>query len=206
MMNNDLRPLRIERKTGSESFCLSGQPAGFNLLEFWQWSTSDLVDNTTRGVLAEFIVAKALGIDVRPGRVGWAPWDLETSKHARIEVKSAAYLQSWSQNGLSTIQFVVPKRRAFDGENNTMEPIPRRHADIYVFALLAHKDKLTLDPLDLDQWAFFVLPTHMLDERKRSQHSITLRSLEKLAGPAVGFPQLAEAVEKAIESQSIGCS
>jgi hypothetical protein len=197
MTDDKLGPLHVKHKSGSESFCVSGQPAGFDLLEFWQWSASDLVDNTTRGVLAEFIVAKALGIDVRAVRVGWAPWDLETDRHVRIEVKSAAFLQSWGQKGLSTVQFVVPKRRAFDSENNAMEATPRRHADVYVFALLACQDKPTLDPLNLDQWQFFVLPTRALDNRTRSQHSITLRSLETLAGPAIGFARLAEAVENA---------
>lgn len=203
MADDELGPLRVERKIGSESFCVSGQPAGFDLLEFWQWSASDLVDNTTRGVLAEFIVAKALGIDVRAVRVGWAPWVLETGTHIRIEVKSAAYLQSWGQRGLSKVQFVVPKRRAFDGENNSMEVTPRRHAHVYVFALLKHEDKPTLDPLNLDQWRFFVLPTRTLDERTRSQHSITLRSLKALPDvKEVGFAELAETVARAASSNS----
>lgn len=195
MADDKLGPLHVERKSGSESFCVSGQPAGFDLLEFWQWSASDLVNNTTRGILAEFIVAKALGIDVRAVRVGWAPWDLETDKH-RIEVKSAAYLQSWGQKSLSTVQFVVPKHRASDGVTS------QRVASVYVFALLAHPDKPTLDPLNLDQWRFFVLPTRVLNDRTRSQHSITLPSLERLAGPAIGFAQLAEAVEKAASSNN----
>ncbi len=203
MMDDDLRPLRIERKTGSEPFRSSSQSAGFDLLEFWQWSASDLVDNTMRGVLAEFIVAKALGINTQSIRVGWATWDLETDKHVRIEVKSAAFLQSWSQRNLSTVNFVVSKRRGFDSDSNTTDSTPRRHAHVYVFALLAHKDKPTVDPLDLDQWQFFVLPTRALDERMRSQHSITLPSLEALAGPAVGFAHLADAVETASESQGV---
>ena len=60
MMNNDLRPLRIERKTGSESFCLSGQPAGFNLLEFWRYLYAQSGDH--RGqmfVIVVFVVAAA---------------------------------------------------------------------------------------------------------------------------------------------------
>ena len=33
--------------------------ADFNLLSFWKWAASDLVDNTWRGVPAEYLVAKA---------------------------------------------------------------------------------------------------------------------------------------------------
>jgi len=31
--------------------------------------------------------------------------------------------------------------------------VARRHSHVYVFALLAHTDKATVNPLDLDQWA-----------------------------------------------------
>ncbi len=65
-----------------------------------------------------------------------------------------------------------------------------------MFALLAHKDKATVDPLDIDQWEFYVVATRTLDERQRSQHSITLPSLRKLAQP-VGYRALADAVSKA---------
>ena len=68
----------------------------------------------------------------------------------------------------------------------------KRHADVYVFALLAHTDKLTVDPLNINQWEFYVLPTTALDERKRSQHSITLKSLEDLSGGKVDYVQLAK--------------
>jgi hypothetical protein len=41
------------------------------------------------------------------------------------------------------------------------------------------------------QWAFYVLPTAILDGRTRSQHSITLKALENLSGGAVDYLQLA---------------
>lgn len=203
--DNPLGPLEIALKTGTEQFSTTGGPAAFDVLEFWRWSASDLVDNVRRGELAEFIVAKAFGVDVRRPREGWATWDLtwqidhETS--LAVEVKSAAYLQSWGQRALSKIQFVVPKRRGFDRISNALEATARRHADVYVFALLAHKDKLTVDPLRLNQWLFYVLPTHKLDERARSQHSITLKSLTELAGKSTTFEALARKVRQAGEEQ-----
>lgn len=56
----------------------------------------------------------------------------------------------------------------------------KRHADVYVFALLAHKEQSTLNPLNLDQWEFYVLTTTQLAEYTRSQHAITLKSLQNL--------------------------
>jgi hypothetical protein len=76
---------------------------------------------------------------------------------------------------------------------------PRRQADVYVFALLAHQDKGTIDPLNVAQWQFYVLSRAILDSRQRSQHSITLRTLEKLSGGPVSFSELPGVVRKAAE-------
>ncbi len=63
-----------------------------------------------------------------------------------------------------------------------MAKLAMREADVYVFALLAHTDKSTIDPLDLDQWQFFVLSRAAICARTRSQYSITLKSLDSLPG------------------------
>ena len=54
---------------------------------------------------------------------------------------------------------------AWDADGGGFAGVARRHAQVYVFALLARTDKATVDPLDLDQWAFYVLPTAVLDGR-----------------------------------------
>lgn len=65
---------------------------------------SDLVSNATRCRLAEYIVARALGISTAGVRDEWAAYDLITPDGIRIEVKSAAYLQSWRQTALSKVE------------------------------------------------------------------------------------------------------
>ena len=55
-------------------------PVGPTVADFWGWSLSDLLDNTERGVLAEFILAAALGIAVDGLREGWAAWELTTQR------------------------------------------------------------------------------------------------------------------------------
>lgn len=193
-MNQDLGALSAARKTGEEQFTIEGAPTGASLLDFWRWSNSDLVDNTARGVVAEYVVARALGISTAGVREAWAACDLESVGGLKIQVKSAAYVQSWTQERLSRIEFPVPKRRAWDPRTG-LEREASRHSHIYVFALLAHREKRTLDPLELTQWRFYALPTSVLDARDRSQHSITLRSLEALAGLCVGFQGLRDVVE-----------
>ena len=170
-------------KNGGEPFLTEGRPASFELLEFWRWSVSDLVSNATRGRLAEFIVAKALDIDTTVPRDEWQAHDLTTPSGLKVEVKSAAYVQSWVQRTLSLISFSIKKTRAWSADTNRQSKVSTRQADAYVFALLAHTDKATINPLDLDQWQFFVLSSAEIDAYPRSDSSITLKSLQKLCSP-----------------------
>ena len=89
--------LEVKRKTGEDPFHIEGKPLDQNLLSFWQWSGSDLVGNTMRGVLAEYIVSSALG-ESHGHREEWDAYDIETKEGIKIEVKSAAYIQTWAQN------------------------------------------------------------------------------------------------------------
>lgn len=195
-----LERLKIRRRSGEEHFRNGAQRLDADLMSFWQWSSSDLVSNATRGVVAEYLVALALDVDVGGVRDEWAPYDLLTRSGIKVEVKSAAYLQSWYQEAFSAITFRTPKTLAWDPDTNIQSRTPQRQADVYVFALLAHKDKPSIEPLDASQWEFYVLPTSALDARERSQHSITLRTLQQLSGVAVRFDQLKRAVEEATAS------
>jgi len=62
--------------------------------EFWKWAFSDFMSNALRGVLAEYIVACAIGCTERL-RVECDAYDLVTPDGTRIEVKPSAYLQTW---------------------------------------------------------------------------------------------------------------
>lgn len=196
-MTNDLGRITHSRKTGAERFRSDRQDLGFDLLSFWQWMCSDLVSNVTRGVLAEFLVARALGLGRKDIRDDWAAYDLETPEGVKVEVKSAAFIQTWAQQKPSTISFVIPKTRTWDDATGILAQEARRQADVYVFALLAHGDQRTIDPLNVDQWRFYVVQTADLNARTRSQHSISLRSLEALSGGPVSYIDLRAAVERA---------
>lgn len=189
--------IRTTLKCGDERFIDSEtNESDFNLLDFWRWCMSDLVSNATRGILAEFIVAKALGIDTSVPRKEWDPFDLTTPDGIRIEVKSAAYIQTWYQKDYSRISFSIRKTISWDEETSKFGTEKKRHADIYIYCLLHHKDQNTINPMDLSQWSFYVLSRKDLDNYTRSQHSITLRSLERISGGPVSFHHLKEEVEE----------
>ena len=94
-MSEELGRIFPQRKTGQECFHQGDKAVTFNLTDFWRWSCSDLISNTARGVLAEFIVARALGLAEDGVRDEWARFDLCTPEGVKVEVKSAAYIQSW---------------------------------------------------------------------------------------------------------------
>jgi hypothetical protein len=186
--------LAVARKTGCEQFRNGSQPLPFDLLSFWQWSASDLVSNALRGRLAEFLVARALGIADNV-RAEWDAFDLRSASGATIEVKSAAYLQTWAQKRISAISFDIAPTRFWDAATNVIASEPRRQADLYVFALLGHQDKATLDPMDVGQWIFFVLATAVLNARLPAQKQLGLIGLRSLGSVECAFGQLREAIE-----------
>lgn len=191
----DLPPHQPKPLEGNEPFHKDSRPLPFSVSDFWRWSASDLLNNTQRGILAEFLVAKALD-NVPPIRTEWAAYDLETASGTSIEVKSAAYLQSWHQDRPSKISFNIRPTRGWDPETNTTDPHARRQADIYVFCLLHHQDEKSVDPLDLSQWRFYAVPTEYLDRELPTQKSITLGRLEQLGIQAVEFDVLRSAIEE----------
>jgi len=192
----DLPRIEATRKDGSERF-IDGSPMTLRLSDFWAWSASDVVSNTQRGALAEFIVGSAIDADtIHDGvRQDWAAYDLQAGD-IPVEVKSAAYIQSWQQSDYSAISFGYRKTRKYHADTNELDDEPSRVATVYVFALLKHQDQPTLNPLDLSQWEFYVVPTTVLDGRRRSASSITLKSLQRFCCP-VPYQELRQRVQLA---------
>ena len=50
----------MQTLTGNEEFTLHGTSAGISVKDFWSWAYSDLLDNTQRGVMAEFLVYSSI--------------------------------------------------------------------------------------------------------------------------------------------------
>lgn len=196
-MANNLPSIKVDRKTGDEAFRSKGQPLPIKLLSFWKWSSSDLVGNTLRGVLAEFIVASALGA-VEGVRMEWDAYDIKTKGGIKVEVKSSAYIQSWSQQNLSTIRFSIKPAHGWDAESNMTSVDYERQSDVYVFCLLAHKDKGTIDPLNVDQWKFFVIGTEELNQRVGNQQTIGLATLKRAGAMDVAYEDIARAITKVV--------
>ena len=78
-----------------------------------------------------------------------------------------------------------------------------RQSDIYIFCVPSHKDKNSVDPLNLSQWDFYILETKILNEKVKTQKSITLSSLLRLNPIKIKYDSLKEEI-KQIENDNIG--
>lgn len=195
----NLGRIETERKNGAEPLHANGAAIGVSLQQFWQWSGSDLISNSQRGILAEFLVAHALGVD-RGVRTEWDAYDLETDLGIKVEVKASGFVQSWAQEKLSTIGFDIAPKLSWDASTNISATEAARPADVYVFAVHAHIDQASIDPLNVNQWEFYVLGTPVLDQECSSQKRISLGTLQRLCPKTVPFECLCVAVAQAAGS------
>lgn len=183
--------------TGNEEFTLHGKGAGITVLDFWRWAFSDLIDNTQRGVMAEFLVYSSLNSSTTDTqmRENWLPFDITSPSGRRIEVKSAAYIQAWTpENIFAQIRFDIGKKLAWDNATATSATVAKRNCDLYVFCLFTAKTK-SVSPLNLDYWDFYVLPTSILDEKVPNQKGIALSSLLKLEPVKTDYAGLDAVIE-----------
>ncbi len=154
----------------------------------------DLRDNTTRGVLAEFLVALALG-RTESRRKAWDNFDQVTDSGLRIEVKAGGYLQGWAQAKPSALSFGRVAGRTSDEDTNEYGAEPKVRAYVFVFAVQTCREHKHSNALDVGQWEFYVVPADAV----RSSGPIRLqdsrhRGGRKQAEP-VSFDGLAGAID-----------
>ncbi len=164
------------------------------LRDFWAWAYSDLRANTVRPMLAEYLVARAVGAHLRP-RVEWDPYDVLTPDGLRLEVKSSAYLQAWEQTSLSSIDFGGLRARTWSPTGG-YSAAGSYNADGYVFAVHTAKEHATYDALDMDQWSFWVLPA--TEVAAMGQRSLRLSVVDGMAGPPVRYAELAGRIREVV--------
>jgi len=168
----------VKRLTGTETLFINNSTFAKNSIQdFWQWAFSDLKMNDVRGVFAEWMVAKLLGIPLTV-RDSWSDHDLEIDG-MKIEVKCAAYLQSWVQRQPSRIVFSGLRGKVYNYENNTYAENQTYNADVYVFCVQKETDDTKWNALDLRQWEFYILGKKTV--KALGQSSISLRKVQQIA-------------------------
>ena len=183
-----LVPAAREPLNGSDKF------VGFDarVEDFWQFALGDLRMNNARGYLAEFIVAKGLGLQ-KARRAEWDAYDLIWDD-ITIEVKSSAYLQLWDQRRASKIVFTGLTGTRWHPRHDLDPSGPRYKAMVYVFCVQAATEHDRYEALRLDQWTFYVVARSKL--AALGQKSVGLARVESLSGGPVAWSDLAPAVEQ----------
>lgn len=185
-------------KTGAEPILDSDGDPVDNVLGFWRWSSSNLLDNTMRGLLAEYLVGLATNCVGTSVRQEWDAHDLKTGDGITIEVKSSSHLQSWHQVRPATLRFGIAPHLVWDAATATYSTSPSRPADVYVFCIFTVLDRPTANPSDTRQWTFLVVPTRRINEVLGKQKTITAGSLRAQLHPTeVAFSGLAAAIRSA---------
>lgn len=182
--------------TGKEPITYGGEATGFTVLDFWSFQHSNLWD--VQEEVAEFIVAKALGMKRPYNKNGWTLWDINF-KGKRIEVKETGYFHSWRADGkVSEVRtFSIDKAYSeYKNHNSSYE----RQNDVYVFCLNTGITKEESNPLELDHWRFWVVPTSIINRLCGDNKHITLSRLKKITEQpdGIGYSELRKAINAAI--------
>ena len=160
---------------------------------FQTWLTHNLLSNTLRGHLAEYIVGLAVGADLRHGRHEWDNFDVITPSGKTLEVKSSAYHQQWHSGAPSRISFGIAQKSLYSEEAQAWGNTKGRWADGYVFAVLGTPDGARPNPLDTDAWDFYVVPTPVLDAAVGERKGLSLGALKGFS-ESCSYEALAERV------------
>ena len=162
----------------------------FTALEFWRWGFSNVRENRLRGILAEFIVARALNLKVKT-RQAWDEADLVTPEGVTIEVKSSGYLQAWEWHKRKEIVFRRLRTFLWRPESGSAATA-ELHSEVYVFCVHASQEDEEYDPLNLDQWQFWAVSRAALVAT--GQMTFRQKTLSKLGVGPVGYAALKSAV------------
>lgn len=126
-------------------------------------------------------------------RVNWTPYDIISPSGRRIEVKSAAYLQSWESDYYSKIIFSIAPTHAWYPDTGYAQNISR-HSDLYVFCVYTATSR-DQSILNLNLWDFYVLPTSVLDRERPYQKKMSLPTLLTMGPIKATFSTLGKTIE-----------
>ena len=186
--------------TGKEAFVFENEALGFNFLDFWKFHYSNIY--SLHGEIAEFVVARALGVTEAQNTEYWTLWDT-TYRNKRIEVKATAYFHLWNANGK------ISKQRTFgitmaNGSYDTVKSGNNefcRQNDIYVFCLNTGDTKESSNPLNLNHWEFYIVPTAVINEKCGNNKTISLGKIRNLGFSAKRYDEIKSEIDKIIDEK-----
>jgi hypothetical protein len=95
------------------------------------------------------------------------------------------------------IVFGIRPAMGWDARTDVTATSAQRCADVYVFCLLGGEVREQIDPLDVAQWTFYVLPKSELDRQVPKQKTIGLGPLKALGAHPCTHDKLKAAIDAA---------
>ncbi len=154
--------------TGDEHFTDGDMPTTFLLSYFYSWLSVDMTTPAVRNLLAEYIVATALGVE----KEGKAYPCLYYGGYS-IAISSSGYVQT-SAGHLVSPTFKAPAK-----------------ADISIFCLHEHLNRDTSDLMKLEQWTFFITDKKIPDDQP-----LTVSVVKALSPYMVKYNEIKGAIDK----------
>ena len=183
------------RLTGKEEFLFQNKKTGLNMLDFWQWHYSDVY--SLHDMIAEYIVARAMGCEEPYNSGSWTLYDI-SYRGMRIEVKETSYYHSWQSDEepkSNQRRFGITKAYSIYKDN---ESEFARQNDIYVFCLNTGETREGSNPLNLENWEFYVIPTSTINKECGDSKTVGLSKVRKLT-EMTDYSQLREKIDIIID-------
>ena len=183
---------------GIEKLTCDNTTLDITIKDFWSWAYSDLYNTVNRGKFGEFIVATAIGAENANDLtdINFNAFDLLYKGKYRIEVKTSAMIKS---NRMPIPSFSIAKASLADENGNYIDGAPKqRNSDIYVFCVFKADDE-EQDPLDLDNWEFYVVATKTIDEMLGDQKTVRFTRLLELPVIKCRYDGIQNSIDKLIK-------
>lgn len=173
----------MKKLFGNEAFRTQNGELPFKVVDFWSWAYGNLLDNTKRGALAEYLVQRALGLDTFGTQTDWGEYDVLYGD-IRIEIKCAAYIQAWNLNNdkYSKISFSIRPAYVWNTQTYKYSGERKNNNDVYIFAVYEEKDKKNVNVCNLSKWGFYIVPTAEIIRCFNGQKTVTLKRLKSATG------------------------
>lgn len=188
-----------------EMFTLGGVDQ-FPVLDFWRFYYGNIAWHSDN--LAEYLVARSLGIEQAENVTYWTAYDM-SYRGKRIEVKFTEYVHSWNKERVSKKRSfsIKPSHNAYWDE--MAEGGLSRQNDLYVFCVKTSQDLQNTRPLVLDDWEFYVAATADINKYAEgngnpNQKTISLGAVKRIVGDPVKYDKLKEKVDAVIDCCDLG--
>lgn len=183
---------------GDEQFTCGGCSLGFGVLDFWRFQYASL--HNQKECIAEFLIAKALEIENPYNADQWTLFDI-LYRNTRIEVKQTSYYHNWNAEGKvsSKRTFGITKANSKYGENeNSYE----RKNDIYVFCLNTGNTAEASNPLIMENWEFYIVPTSVINAECKDNKTVSLERVRKLASNKTDYSEIKAVIDGMIDQMT----